>query len=664
MAFPYTDESFADIQLLRYEVKGFDALSLQQKTLIYHLTEAALCGRDILYAQNGRLNLRLRHLLEAVYRHIAATEPATDTAPPTDLAAFRVYMKRFWFSHGPHHHYGGGKFAPGFSEAWFRRQLDAIGLTKAATPDLLALIFDPAVDAMRCNQRDGDDLLLTSASDYYEAGITQGEAEAYYAAQRAACRAADPDYDAHPVQHGLNSRLCRQADGTLCEHIASTADGALFAPALRAIVAHLEAARPHCENDTQREALDRLIDYYHTGDLRTYDDYCIAWLRDTESLIDFVNGFTETYGDPLGLKASWESIVNYKDLDATRRTETLAREAQWFEDHSPVDPRFKKPACRGISAKVITGAIIAGDLYPATAIGINLPNSDWVRRDHGSKSVTIGNFTEAYRHAAQGSGMLEEFCIDAATAAEIRRTADIVDDLHTDLHECLGHGSGQLLPGVASDVLGVYGSTIEEARADLFALYYLADPKMTALGLTPDDDAYRGNYYTYLQNGLMTQLIRIAPGDVIEEAHMRNRALIARWVTTPQPALGTDAPGATLPAELIRRDGKTYLRVNDYPALRRAFGILLAEIQRIKSTGDYDAARRLVEDYGVQIPADLHREVLDRYARLGQRPYKGFINPVYTAHRDAEGRITDVTLDYTEPFDTQALRYSRDYTFL
>ena len=709
--FKYTDESFADIQLLRYRVEGFEALSLKQKTLIFHLTEAALAGRDILYDQNGEHNLALRHLLEAVYQSLPAHSDTasvvssnsdtasvvscnSDTASvvscdasqesyarqpssPTPEAAFREYMKRFWFSHGPHHHYGCEKFAPGFSEEWLRQQLAA--LHYPADERLLRLIFDPDVAPCRCNQRDGDDLLLTSASNYYADGITQAEAEAFYAAQRKADEAdavlgnsAEGTSAAGPVQYGLNSRLCRAADGSLYEDVASTEGH--YAPAIRAIVGHLEKARLFVENTHQLEVIDRLIDFYHTGSLRTFDDYCIAWLHDTESLIDFVNGFTETYGDPLGLKASWESIVNFKDLVATRRTETLASNAQWFEDNSPVDPRFKKPVVRGVSAKVITAAIIAGDLYPATAIGINLPNSDWVRRDHGSKSVTIGNFTDAYNRASRGSGMLEEFCIDEPTRQIIRQYGDITDDLHTDLHECLGHGSGQLLPGVASDALGVYGSTIEEARADLFGLYYMADPKLTELGLTPDAEAYKAQYYTYLQNGLLTQLIRIEPGHVIEEAHMRNRALIARWVLAqaaaspqadPHPQLcSATRRGTQPPAELIQREGKTYLRVNDYAALRTLFGRLLAEVQRIKSEGDYEAARRLVEDYGVQVDAALHTEIRERYARLGLRPYKGFINPVYIPLYNADDEITDVIVSYSEAFDQQNLRYSRDYATL
>ena len=743
--FQYTDESFADIQLLRYKVEGFEALSLKQKTLIYHLTEAALAGRDILYDQNGQYNLRLRAMLEAVYVSLPQQEPAVPTSAPTaseaapsaapeahtdaatvpeasasvpapdNAAAFRTYMKRFWFSHGIHHHYGCEKFQPEFSEQWLRAQLSALHLPIDDT--LLRVIFDPAIAPCRCNQRDGDDLLLTSASNYYQDGITQAEAEAFYAARRQAeaqalqaqaqaeeqqAKPEEPQAEEQqaqaeetatvpeasasvspsgPIQHGLNSRLCRAADGTLYEDIASTEGH--YAPAIRAIVGHLEQARLFVENTQQLRAIDLLIEFYRTGDLHTFDLYTIAWLADTDSLVDFVNGFTETYGDPLGLKASWESIVNFKDLVATHRTETLAQNAQWFEDNSPVDARFKKKECRGISAKVITAAIIAGDLYPATAIGINLPNSDWVRRDHGSKSVTISNFTDAYNRASRGSGMLEEFCIDEPTRQLIRQYGDVCDDLHTDLHECLGHGSGQLLPGVASDALGVYASTIEEARADLFGLYYIADPKLTELGLTPDLEAYRSHYYTYLQNGLLTQLIRIEPGHVIEEAHMRNRALIARWVlaqaaaetsaataeaaelTTEVTAGASEAKRTTAPAaELISRDGRTYLRVNDYPALRRLFGRLLAEIQRIKSEGDFQAARQLVEDYGVNIDPTLHTEIRERYARLGLRPYKGFINPAYTPLRNADDEITDVIITYGEAFDQQNLRYSRDYSTL
>lgn len=637
-SFPYAGEKFADIQMLRYKVEGFDDLNLQQKTYIYHLTEAALAGRDILFDQNGKYNLRLRRMLEAVYLSLDENS--------LDADAFKVYMKRFWFSSGIHHHYGCEKFQPGFSEEWLREALTAINYP--IDDELLRVIFDPTVDPLRCNQRENEDLLLTSASNYYEDGITQAEAEKFYADLRAnsSCKADCPP------QFGLNSRLERTNDGRLKENIYRI--GELYSLAIEKIVGHLIDALPFAENDQQRKVIRLLIDFYNTGNLTVFDDYCIAWLEDTASLIDFVNGFTETYGDPLGYKASWESIVNFKDLVATQRTETMAANAQWFEDHSPVDPRFKKSECRGISAKVITGAIITGDLYPSTAIGINLPNSDWVRRDHGSKSVTIGNFTDAYNKASRGSGMMEEFVIDEATRELIRTYGDVCDDLHTDLHECLGHGSGKLLPGVSSDALKAYSSTIEEARADLFGLYYIADEKLVELGLTPDCEAYKSQYYTYMMNGLLTQLVRIQPGATIEEAHMRNRALIAHWVM--------EQPGNAL--ELISREGKTFLRINDYEAIHHHIGALLAEVQRIKSEGDFEAARHLVEDYGVQIGAELHKEVLERYQKLDLKPYKGFINPRYTAVRDAQGEITDVLISYDEEFDEQSLRYSREYNFL
>lgn len=649
--FKYTDESFADIQMLRYKVEGFEQLTLKQKTFIYHLQEAALQGRDILFDQNGRYNLRIRRLLEAVYTHYAG---ARDDKFYTELA---TYLKRVWFSSGIHHHYGADKFLPGFTQAELRaalRQVPAEALPLAAGQSLDALcdelfpvMFDPAVMPMRVNQKDGDDLVLTSAGNYYAPGITQAEAEQFYTERKA-------PLDPRPVMTGLNSRLVRDADGRLTERVWRV--GGLYGPAIEKIVDCLLAARPYADTPAQQRVIDLLVEYYRTGDLRTFDAYSIAWLRDTESLVDFVNGFTESYGDPLGMKASWESIVNFKDLAATERTQKLSANAQWFEDHSPVDPRFRKEEVKGISAKVITAAILGGDLYPSTAIGINLPNSDWVRREHGSKSVTIGNLTDAYNKAAHGSGMDREFVIDDATRQLISRYGDLCDDLHTDLHECLGHGSGRLLPDTDPDTLKAYGSTIEEARADLFGLYYLADPKLTELGLTPDAEAYKSQYYTYMMNGLLTQLVRIKPGLTIEEAHMRNRALIARWALEQ----GRDAKVV----ELVRRRGKTYVRINDYAALRQLFGRLLAEVQRIKSEGDYQAARRLVEDYGVSVDPELHREVLARYERLHLSPYKGFINPVYRAERDAEGRITDVTVDYTEAYDAQMLRYSRDYATL
>lgn len=649
--FKYTDESFADIQMLRYKVEGFEKLSLREKTFIYYLQEAALWGRDILFDQNGRYNLRLRRLFEAVYTDYKGDRKGKF------YTALATYVKRLWFSSGIHHHYGCEKFVPEFTADDLRtalRQIDekklplADGQTVDALCDeLFPIIFDPAVMPMRVNQKDGDDLLLTSACNYYAQGITQAEAEEFYTQRKA-------PLDPRPVMTGLNSRLVRDEDGQLTERVWRI--GGLYTEALEKIVDNLLKARPYACTEQQQRVIDLLVEYYRTGDLRTFDAYSIAWLKDTQSLVDFNNGFTEVYGDPLGLKASWESIVNFKDLAATARTEKLSLNAQWFEDHSPVDPRFKKEEVRGVSAKVITAAILAGDLYPSTAIGINLPNSDWVRRDYGSKSVTIGNLTDAYNKAAHGSGMDKEFVIDEATRELINKYGDACDDLHTDLHECLGHGSGKLLPTTDPDTLKAYGSTIEEARADLFGLYYVADPKLVELGLTPNLDAYKSQYYTYMMNGLMTQLVRIKLGNTIEEAHMRNRALIARWAYEHGKAQKV--------VELVKRKGKTYVRINDYEALRGLLGQLLAEIQRIKSEGDYEGARQLVETYGVQIDPTLHREVLDRYEHLHLSPYKGFINPVYTAVRDAEGNITDVTLDYSEPYDQQMLRYSRDYNAL
>ena len=654
-AFPYTDISFADIQMLRYKVEGFEELSLKEKTFIYYLQEAALMGRDILFDQNGRYNLRIRRMLETVYTFYAGDR---DTE---EFKHLTTYLRRVWFSSGIHHHYGCEKFVPGFSEEWLRGVLQALNYQEPAPAeehsweDLMPVIFDPTVMPMRVNQRDGDDLVQTSAANYYGPGITQAEAEQFYAERKATS-------DPRPVMNGMNSRLIRNEFGLLEERVWRV--GGLYGTAIERIVALLEQARPYACTPAQRVVIDRLVEFYRTGDLRTFDNYSIHWLRDTESRVDFVNGFTESYGDPLGMKASWESIVNFRDVEATQRTQKLSENAQWFEDHSPVDSRFKKEECRGISAKVVTAAMLGGDLYPSTAIGINLPNSDWVRREYGSKSVTIGNLTHAYAQAARGSGMDREFVIDDATRDLIRQYGDICDDLHTDIHECLGHGSGKLLPTTDPDSLRSYGSTIEEARADLFGLYYLADPKLLELGLVPSGDAYQAQYYTYMMNGLLTQLVRITPGNNIEEAHMRNRALIARWVlekATEDAMLG----GSKAPAvELVKKKGKTYVRVNDYAALRTLFGRLLAEVQRIKSEGDYAAARTLVENYGVRVDEAQHREVLQRYERLHLSPYKGFINPVYKAQRDADGRIIDVTLDYTEGYDAQMLRYSRDYNTL
>ncbi len=641
--FKYTNEQFADIQMLRYKVEGFEQLSLRQKTLIYHLSEAALAGRDILFDQNGRYNLRIREMLETVYRDYKGDRKSKD------FQGLTLYLKRVWFSAGIHHHYGNEKFVPEFSEKWLRTTLAS--LNYKVEDEVLDAMFNPNTFKMRVNQKDGDDLVLTSAGNYYGHDVTQAEAEQFYAERK-------PSGDPRPVMMGLNSRLVRGEFGFLEERVWRV--GGLYGAAIEQIVKHLEAAEPFAENAQQAGVIRRLIEYYRTGDLRTFDHYSIQWLKDTESLVDFVNGFTETYGDPLGMKASWESIVNFKDIAATERAHQLAVNAQWFENNSPVDARFKKKEVKGISAKVITAAILSGDLYPSTAIGINLPNSDWVRRDFGSKSVTISNLTSAYAKAAHGSGMDKEFIIDEPTRQLVLKYGDRCDDLHTDLHECLGHGSGQLLPGTDPDSLKSYGSTIEEARADLFALYYLADPKLVELGLTPNMDAHKASYYSYIQNGALTQLVRIKPGNTIEEAHMRNRALIAHWVLEQAKSQKTGKPCV----ELVKQKGKTFVRVNDYAEMRHLFGNLLAEIQRIKSEGDYEGARKLVETYGVQVDAKVHKEILERYARLKLSPYKGFINPVYQAVRDAQGNITDVTISYDEAFDAQNLRYSRDYHFL
>ena len=641
--FNYTNEQFADIQMLRYKVEGFEKLSLRQKTLIYHLSEAALAGRDILFDQNGRYNLRIREMLETVYRDYKGDRKSKD------FQGLTLYLKRVWFSAGIHHHYGNEKFVPEFSEKWLRTTLAS--LNYKVEDEVLDAMFNPNTFKMRVNQKDGDDLVLTSAGNYYGHDVTQAEAEQFYAERK-------PSGDPRPVMMGLNSRLVRGEFGFLEERVWRV--GGLYGTAIEQIVKHLEAAEPFAENAQQAGVIRRLIEYYRTGDLRTFDHYSIQWLKDTESLVDFVNGFTETYGDPLGMKASWESIVNFKDIAATERAHQLAVNAQWFENNSPVDARFKKKEVKGISAKVITAAILSGDLYPSTAIGINLPNSDWVRRDFGSKSVTISNLTSAYAKAAHGSGMDKEFIIDEPTRQLVLKYGDRCDDLHTDLHECLGHGSGQLLPGTDPDSLKSYGSTIEEARADLFALYYLADPKLVELGLTPNMDAHKASYYSYIQNGALTQLVRIKPGNTIEEAHMRNRALIAHWVLEQAKSQKTAKPCV----ELVKQKGKTFVRVNDYAEMRNLFGNLLAEIQRIKSEGDYEGARKLVETYGVQVDAKVHKEILERYARLKLSPYKGFINPVYQAVRDAQGNITDVTISYDEAFDAQNLRYSRDYHFL
>ena len=647
--FDYTVEQFADLQILRYRVPGFENLSLQQKELVYYLTEAALQGRDILFDQNGKYNLRIRRTLEAVY-----TGYKGDKNTP-DFKAMEVYLKRVWFSNGIHHHYGSEKFVPGFAPEFFKEAVlsvdtSTLPLAEGQTAEQLCdelspVIFDPAVMPKRVNQAAGEDLVLTSACNYYD-GVTQKEAEDFYNAMK------DPK-DETPVSYGLNSRLVKE-NGKIQEKIWKM--GGLYGQAIDKIVYWLKKAEGVAENPEQKAVIAELIKFYETGDLKTFDEYAILWVKDLNSLVDFVNGFTESYGDPLGMKASWESLVNFKDMEATHRTEIISGNAQWFEDHSPVDKQFKKDEVKGVSAKVITAAILAGDLYPATAIGINLPNSNWIRSHHGSKSVTIGNITDAYNKAAHGNGFNEEFVYSDAELQLIDKYADLTGELHTDLHECLGHGSGKLLPGVDPDALKAYGSTIEEARADLFGLYYVADPKLVELGLTPNEDAYKAEYYTYLMNGLMTQLVRIEPGNNVEEAHMRNRQLIARWVF--------EKGAADKVVELVKKDGKTYVMVNDYEKLRELFGELLSEIQRIKSTGDYQSAHDLVENYAVKVDPALHAEVLERYKKLNLAPYKGFVNPKYEAVVDAAGKITDVKVTYDEGYAEQMLRYSKDYSNL
>ena len=645
----YTVEQFADLQILRYRVPGFEDLSLKQKELVYYLTEAALQGRDILFDQNGKYNLTIRRMLEAVY-----TGYKGDKNTP-DFKAMEVYLKRVWFSNGIHHHYGSEKFVPGFTPEFFRQAVQSVDaatlpLVEGQTVEQLCeevfpVIFDPTVMPKRVNQAAGEDLVLTSACNYYD-GVTQQEAEDFYNALK------NPQ-DETPVSYGLNSRLVKE-DGKIQEKVWKV--GGLYGQALEKIVYWLKKAEGVAETPEQKAVIAKLMEFYETGDLKTFDEYAILWVKDLNSRIDFVNGFTESYGDPLGMKASWESLVNFKDLEATLRTELISGNAQWFEDHSPVDGQFKKEKVKGVSAKVITAAILAGDLYPATAIGINLPNANWIRSHHGSKSVTIGNITDAYNKAAHGNGFNEEFVYSDAELQLIDKYADVTDELHTDLHECLGHGSGKLLPGVDPDALKAYGSTIEEARADLFGLYYVADPKLVELGLTPSADAYKAQYYTYLMNGLMTQLVRIEPGNNVEEAHMRNRQLIARWVY--------EKGAAEKVVELVKKDGKTYVVINDYEKVRDLFGRLLAEIQRIKSTGDYAGAHDLVEAYAVKVDPALHAEVLERYKKLNLAPYKGFVNPKYEVVTDADGTITDVTVTYDEGYAEQMLRYSKDYSTL
>lgn len=634
--FEYCNERFADLQMLRYKVDGFENLTLKQKTFIYYLQEAALWGRDILFDQNGKYNLEIRQTLENLYANYKGDRESKD------FKAFEVYLKRVWFSNGIHHHYGCEKFIPEFSREWFVEQ------TKCSD-ELAEIIFNPNIMAKRVNLADGQDLLLTSACNYYQ-GVTQKEAEEFYAREKA-----NGDQQ-HPVMHGMNSTLVKGKDGNIYEERWTTTGK--YGPYLTKIVENLKKARDYAEDEKQKEVIDKLVAFYETGDLKTFDEYSIAWVENTAPLVDFVNGFIECYGDPLGLKSSWESIVNFKDVEATKRAEKLSQNAQWFENNSPVDPKFKKDKVKGVSAKVIRAAILGGDLYPSTAIGINLPNSNWVRAEHGSKSVTIANLTHAYAQAAKGSGIMKEFAASQEYIDLMEKYGDLTDDLHTDLHECLGHGSGKLMPGVDPDSLKAYGSTIEEARADLFALYYLADSKLVEMGLLPDAEAYKASYIQQMMNGLLTQMVRIKLGDQIEESHMRNRALIARWAFEHGKGKGKDGKDVI---EMVDRQGKTYVVINDFEALRNLFGQLLAEIQRIKSTGDFKGARDLVETYGVKIDPALHKQVLERYTKLNIAPYKGFINPVYKAVTDSKGNITDVTISYTEGYAEQMMRYSKQY---
>lgn len=658
-----TQERFADIQMLRYELKGFENLSLTQKIYIYCLSKATLLGRDITFDQQGKYNLRIRKTLEAVYLHYEGNRESED------FKAFEVYLKRVWFASGIHHHYGCEKFVPGFSEESFYEMVGAVAgeylpLSKGQSKEdllgiLVPVIFNPEVMPKRVNQTDGEDLVQTSACNFYE-NVSQAEVERFYARMKEEGNEQAPSY-------GLNSKLTKR-NGELVE-LKWTEDG-LYGAAIKEIVSWLLRAQKYAENEEQKHLIDLLVKYYRTGDLKDFDRYSIAWVQQHEGMIDFINGFIEVYGDPLGLKGTWEGIVEYKDLEATKRTQTISQNAQWFEDHSPVDPRFRKPEVKGVTANVICAAMLGGEEYPASAIGINLPNANWIRQEYGSKSVTIGNLTEAYNKAAQGNGFRDEFVIDEDTISLMNQYEDITDDLHTDLHECLGHGSGLLLPGTDPDALKAYGSTIEEARADLFGLYYVADHKLVELGLTPNDEAYKAQYYGYLMNGLLTQTIRIKEGDKIEEAHMRNRALIAWWVIEHAEGavelVKMDMNYASAEDALKDSEGniittKTYVKINDYAKLRHLFGELLAEIQRIKSEGDFEAARLLVEKYAVNIDPELHREILARYKKLNLAPYKGFINPKMTLEMDEEGEITDVVLDYEESYVDQMLRYSDEY---
>ena len=648
-SFQYNVDKFYDLEILRYNVPEFDSLSLQQKQLVYCLSEAALWGRDILFDQNGRYNLRIRRACEALYQHLTPTLSQGEGASPLGgeereaFDVFEKYLKRVWFSNGIHHHYSEDKFLPEFTQDWFVAACEKAGVEYDEA--ILPVMFDPNVMPKRMTAQDGVDLVLGSAGNYYGEGVTQAEAEAWYAAHK--------DNSAEPLWIGLNSQLVKNENGEIEERVYKV--GGLYGEALEHVVYWLKEAQKYVENDQQRAVLEKLIAYNETGDLQLFNEYCIAWVKDLESRVDFVNGFTETYTDPLGITGTWESMVNFKDLTATKRAQSISENAQWFEDHSTTDPKYKKEEVKGVSAKVITAAILAGDCYPATPIGINLPNANWIRKEYGSKSVTIDNLMHAYNEAAKGNGFNEEFMIDDEIRAIYEKYGALCGDLHTDLHECVGHGSGKLMPGVSKDALKEHASTIEEARADLFGLYYLADPKLVELGLLPNEEAFKAGYYQQMMNGAMTQLVRIEPGKDVEEAHMRNRQLIANWVlahVTPENP----------EVEIIEKDGKHYLRVNDYQGLRRLYGELLAEIQRITSEGDYAAAKEMVEKYAVKVNQDLHKEILARYQKLNLAPYKGFVNPVYTAVRDAEGNITDVTIDFTEGYVEQHLRYSRDYS--
>ncbi len=637
--FNYVVDRFADIEVLRYQVPGFEELSLNQKKLIYYLSEAAIAGRDILWDQNCKYNLDIRCLLENVYTNFSGDKNSAE------FKAFEKYLKQIWFANGIHHHYSMDKFTPEFSRKFLESEVAKLSSKPDATTlaTLYDVIFNPSVMAKRVNQAEGEDLIATSACNLYE-GVTQAEVEAYYAGIK-------DTTDLTPISYGLNTRLVKR-DGKVYEEVYRV--GGLYSPAIERIVSLLDKASEFAENDRQRDIIQSLISYYRSGDLKAFDEYSILWVEDTASQVDFINGFIENYGDPLGMTGAWESIVNFKNISASHRTEVLSANAQWFEDNSPVDPRFRKPQVKGVSAKVITAAILAGDSYPATPIGINLPNANWIRAAHGSKSVTIENITDAYDKASHGNGFNEEFVIDDYTRDLLDKYLFITDNLHTDLHECLGHGSGQLLPGTDPNALKAHDSTLEETRADLFALYYLADPKLLELGLLDNPDAYKAEYYKYMLNGLMTQLMRIEPGKDVEEAHMRNRKLIAEWAYEHGKADNV--------VEYVVRDGKTFIRINDYNRLRQLFGLLLGEIQRIKSEGDYEAGRDLVERYAVKVDQKIHAEVLDRYSHLNIAPYKGFVNPVYTPVRDAAGNISDISVSYTENYIPQMLRYSRDYS--